>query len=96
MAERLKKRYNRPGDRPAFFKSKKQVTRRRYRMKVLARSIFCSLMVTATAAYVLAEDDIPFNDLTVQFDLERSTISGVSIISLPAGRTARINLAGIR
>ena len=95
MAERLKKRYNRLEIAPHFSRVKTG-HKEKIRMKVLARSIFAVLWLLLLPAYVLAEDDIPFNDLTVQFDLERSTISGVSIISLPAGRTARINLAGIK
>lgn len=47
-------------------------------------------------AYSTAETNMPFNELTVQFDLARNRITGVSKISLPAGQTTRVNLSGLK
>jgi uncharacterized iron-regulated protein len=44
----------------------------------------------------MAETDMPFNELTVQFDMERHTITGVSKIALPAGQKAKINISGLK
>jgi uncharacterized iron-regulated protein len=66
------------------------------RMKVLSGIILVALMLLLLPVYALAEPGMPLNDLTIQCDLERGMIRGVSRISLPAGQTARINLTGIR
>ncbi|MDH4230828.1 MAG: ChaN family lipoprotein [Nitrospirota bacterium] len=63
-------------------------------MIALGRIILVVLLLLP--AYALAETDLPLNDLSVRFDLDRHMIAGVSKISLPAGQTARINLAGIK
>ena len=63
-------------------------------MNFISRIIIAVLLLLP--AYALAETDMPLNDITARFDLERHTIIGVSRISLPAGQTATINLTGIK
>ncbi len=66
------------------------------KMKVLSGIFFTVLMLFLLPAYTLAEPDMPFHDLIVQLDPEGSALTGVSTISLPPGKTARINLSGIK
>ena len=66
------------------------------KMKVLSGIFFAVLLLFLLPAYTLAEPDMPFHDLIVQLDPEGSALTGVSTISLPPGKTARINLSGIK
>ncbi len=66
------------------------------RMNMLARITLAALLLFPLPAYALAETGMPHNDLTVEFDLVRGAITGVSRISLPSGQTARVNLTGIK
>lgn len=64
-------------------------------MRILSGIFLVSFMLCLLSPYAFADPDIPIHDLTVQFDLDRNSIRGVSAISLPAGRTARIDLTGV-
>ena len=65
-------------------------------MNVFLHKILITFFLLLPSAYALAETDIPHNDLSVQIDLEKKTITGVSRISLPAEKTARIFFTGIQ
>lgn len=65
-------------------------------MNLLSILILAALWLFPLSSYALEELAVPVNELTVQFDLEKSTIKGVSRISLPAGQSAKINLTGIK
>jgi aminopeptidase N len=65
------------------------------RMKRLAGTIFFAALLSLSA-YAHAEIVMPLNNLSVQFDLGKNTITGVARISLPRGKSARVHLSGIR
>lgn len=65
-------------------------------MNMLARIAVAALLLFYLPAYAHAETGMPHNDLTVQFDLGRGVITGISRISLPSGQSSRIDLTGIK
>lgn len=65
-------------------------------MNIFAKIAIAALLMFTLPEHALAEAGMPHNDLTVQFDLERGVITGISRISLPTGQIAKINLTGIK
>jgi uncharacterized iron-regulated protein len=60
---------------------------------VLKRLLFLSFILFPVIS--VADNTIPLNKLTVHFDLDKRKISGLSEITLPAGQSTEVSVAGL-
>jgi aminopeptidase N len=65
-------------------------------MKVLSGIVFFALLLLHIPSYAVSETLMPLGDLTVRFDLHENRMTGVSNMTLPAGRPSKIHIRGIK